>query len=121
MAAYWRVRLKNQDGEFARDAWERNEIGIWYGAWSAEDFRNAAARGRTSQEVADILNNLPAQQNLVESAAWDRPIQATNIDTVRRFFDKISEGDWVVVYLGAERAIALAQMHGVVYSDVTIH
>jgi hypothetical protein len=56
MVAYWRIRLKNQDGDFTGAAWERSEIGIWYGAWSAEDFRNTNDQHRSNQQIADILN-----------------------------------------------------------------
>jgi hypothetical protein len=94
MTAYWRIRLKNQDGEFADDAWRRNEVGIWYGAWSPDDFRNVDQPDRTNQQIADLLNNLPNQRNLIDSEAWDGPISASYIGTARRFFDKVAEGDW---------------------------
>jgi hypothetical protein len=32
---YWRVRMKyGACEELTREAWNRNEIGIWYGAWA---------------------------------------------------------------------------------------
>jgi hypothetical protein len=79
MVAYWRIRLKNQDGDFTGAAWERSEIGIWYGAWSAEDFRNTNDQHRSNQQIADILNELPAQQTLVTSGAWDSAIPSSYI------------------------------------------
>ncbi len=90
MSGYWRIRLKNQEGEYAEDAWKRDEVGIWYGAWSAEDFRTADDHRRTSQQVADLLNDLPAQQKLIECGAWDGPISGGYVSTARRFFDKVS-------------------------------
>jgi hypothetical protein len=119
MARYWRIRLKNQDGEFGSDAWERDQTGVWYGAWAIEDFRNASSGSQTNEHVADVLNNLPAQMMLIESGAWGRPIQNSSISTVRRFVDQIAEDDWVVMYLRDERGplLALAQMEGIVYSD----
>jgi hypothetical protein len=116
MTAYWRIRLKNQEGEYTHDAWKRDEVGIWYGAWSAEDFSNADDHRRTSQQIADILNRLPAQQKLIECGAWDGPIPGSYVSTTRRFFDKVSEGDWSVTYLADEQAIGIAQMYGVVLS-----
>jgi hypothetical protein len=117
MSAYWRIRLKNQDGDVTRDAWERGEVGIWYGAWTAEEFRNLNDQRRSNQQIADRLNELPAQQALVTSGAWDRGISSGSAGTARRFFDKISEGDWAVVYLEGDQVIALAQMDPVVASD----
>jgi hypothetical protein len=117
MAEYWRIRLKSPDRDCTFDAWERNEVGIWYGAWSAEDFRNADDQRRTNKQIADILNDLPAQRNLVESGAWDTPITPDSVNTALRFFNRISDGDWVVIYLEAGQRIALAQMSGAVCSE----
>lgn len=114
---YWRIRLKNQDGDFAQSAWRRSEIGIWYGAWSAEDFGNINNPGLSNEQIAVGLNGLPAQQTLIASGAWDGGIPSRYVSTARRFFDKISEGDWAIIYLEAEQVIALAQMDGVVNSD----
>ena len=113
---------ENQEGEFDRGAWERCEVGIWYGAWSAEDFISADVHDRTTQAVADLLNNLPAQQRLTDGAWCGDPIPGSYINPARRFFHKVQEGDWAVLYLRAKgeelsAAIALAQMGGVVYSD----
>lgn len=117
MPRYWRIRLKNQDGDFTQRAWERNQIGIWYGAWTAADFRKINNPGLSSQQIADSLNELPAQQALFNSGAWDGGIPSSYVSTARRFFDKISEGDWAVIYLEAEQVIALAQMAGDVKSE----
>jgi hypothetical protein len=117
MGGYWRIRLKNQEGDFTKDAWERSEIGIWYGAWGAEDFRNVNEQHRSNQQIADSLNELPAQQALVTSKAWDGPLSSGYVGTARRFFDKISEGDWAVVYLDTDQTLALAPMAGDVGSN----
>src|SRR5581483_6676759 len=59
---YWRIRMR--EGEFSTDhsqeAWDRNEVGIWYGAWSAEDF----AKAESSKDVAAYLSKLPEQRAL---------------------------------------------------------
>lgn len=38
---YWRIRMKYGGEELTREAWERNEVGIWYGSWTAEELETA--------------------------------------------------------------------------------
>jgi hypothetical protein len=71
MTNYWRIRLKNQDGDFTAAAWARGEIGIWYGGWSAVEFREACKQCQTNNEIADRLNSLPSQQRLIDNGSWD--------------------------------------------------
>jgi hypothetical protein len=41
-ARYWRVRMKVAGWhDRSEAAWERGEVGIWYGAWTASDWREA--------------------------------------------------------------------------------
>ena len=41
---YWRIRMKYGGEELTREAWERNEVGIWYGSWTAEELESARKR-----------------------------------------------------------------------------
>ena len=117
MARYWRIRLKNQDGDHAEAAWQRGEVGIWYGAWSASDYRNSRVNQRTNQEVADEWNALDAQEKLLDSGAWDGPIPASYVDPARRFFDKVSGGDFAIVYLPSKPAIGVGKFSERVLSE----
>lgn len=109
MSAYWRVRLKvrssSGDVELSRSAWDRDEVGIWYGAWTPVDLADANARSSERIEVALQLSALPAQRML----SWS--VSAGYVDTARRFND-ISEEDWVVLYLNDTREIGLAKVRG---------
>jgi hypothetical protein len=90
MSRYWRIRMRAFDRDWTREAWERDEIGIWYGVWSAEDFRRAMDRRQTADPV-QYLSNVPKQAAL----GWV-PTKAY-IDTARRFA-ALDTNDWVVVY-----------------------
>jgi hypothetical protein len=107
--AYWRIRLKH-DGDVSRQAWDRNEIGIWYGAWTANEFEAASSRSSTSRDVAVDLSALQGQRDL----GWN--VSASYVDTARRF-KNISDEDWVVLYLSDTREIALAKVRGPLCSD----
>jgi hypothetical protein len=110
MTAYWRIRLTNAEGEFTRRAWDRNETGIWYGAWTSNDFEAASSQSSASGEIAAQLSALPAQREL----GWN--VSASYVDTAWRF-KNISDEDWVVVYLSHTKEIALAKVHGPLRSD----
>lgn len=86
---YWRVRTRYSPTEedFTRRAWERNEVGIWYGAWTAEDFEIALQQ----DDPKDSLNRIQNEKGL----AWE--ISNGSIHTARRFFHEIKSRDWVVV------------------------
>jgi hypothetical protein len=109
MTAYWRIRLSNGEGEFTRRAWDRNETGIWYGAWTPADFEVASSRSSTDGEIAAHLNTVQAQRDL----GWQ--VSASYVGTARRF-KNISE-DWVVLYLSDTQDIALAKVRGPLRSD----
>jgi hypothetical protein len=89
MTAYWRMRLKAGDyGEFSRRAWDRDEIGVWYGSWTAEDLKAASSPSSTRGEIAANLSALQAQRDL----GWD--VSASWVDTAQRFKRIASESSW---------------------------
>ena len=55
----WRVRMKYspEEKDYSSTAWKHGEVGIWYGAWSVEDFEEA--RNRKEGSIEDHLNRLP--------------------------------------------------------------
>ncbi len=85
---YWRMRGRDADGhDRSAEAWARGEVGIWYGAWSAEDWRKANSHAPTSPK--EYLNELPKQRELL----WD--VTKSYVDTAHRF-ESIQSPDWVV-------------------------
>lgn len=54
---YWGIRMKFNGKPFEKRAWDRNVIGIAYGAWSAEDIEEAINRG-SDKAGAEFLNNV---------------------------------------------------------------
>jgi hypothetical protein len=109
MPAYWRVRLKvrseSGERELSRSAWDRDEVGIWYGAWTPQDLEAANSRSSNRMEIAASLTELRAQRDL----GWK--VTASYVDTARRFKD-ISDEDWVVLYLSDKQEIGLAKAKG---------
>lgn len=100
----WRVRMKYSPTErdFSFEAWKRGEVGIWYGAWSVEDFRKARETSKEQESLEGYLNRVPAQEELGDKAKIDR----RGMQTISRFFghsegdakhDALRENDWVVV------------------------
>ena len=87
----WRMRFRCNEHEVTEQAWKKNLIGIWYGAWTAEDF-NKAISLRTSDPI-EYLTNLPAQKAL----DWGGPFPKRFFDTAMRFWS-IGEEDWVFTY-----------------------
>jgi hypothetical protein len=52
-ATCWRIRLNDEYGNnFSQDAWDRNQVGVWYGAWSVEDFETAKLKSSNSTDIA---------------------------------------------------------------------
>jgi hypothetical protein len=82
-----------------RHAWERNEIGIWYGAWGATEL-NTALQGE------DPLTYL-SKVNKKRGLDWE--ISANCLNTAKRF-SSISPRDWVLLYF--EGTICLAHIRG---------
>ena len=91
----WRLRMSAHGKDYTEDGWQAGELGIWYGAWSADDLSHA--------RQADDLNALLEQQKL----GWK--VRKSYYDTAVRFRD-IAESDWVLVYLKRQRCLGLAQL-----------
>jgi len=88
MPRYWRIRVKDYSSEDRfPQGWARGEIGVWYGAWSANDFVAALQ----TKDPARFLSDLPAQREL------KMPVSKAWLDTASRFND-ITEEDWVFAY-----------------------
>ena len=84
MAAYWRIRLKNATGnDYSEDAWPRNQVGLWYGAWTAQDFETARSRSSTNTDITERLNDLPAEHDL----GWTVVHKILSEIAARRFDD----------------------------------
>ena len=81
----WRVRMKYspEEKDYSSTAWKHGEVGIWYGAWSVEDFEEA--RNRKEGSIEDHLNRLPTQRELIRLNA-QATVRKREIDTVKRFF-----------------------------------
>src|ERR1035441_7480260 len=85
---YWRIRMKyGAYEELTHEAWSRNEIGIWYGAWHAEELEPAL-------KSRDALEHL-TRANEKAGLDWDMPLLYLNL--VKRFVG-IDRKDWVVTY-----------------------
>jgi hypothetical protein len=116
---FWRIRVK-ADIPMERVAWKRNEVGIWYGGWRADDY-NAAMHtsSRSPADVANFLGELPQHKNNVmhwhdRTGAVSTSISKGAISTVRRFWD-IKETDWVYVYF--DEALHFARVCSEARSD----
>ena len=102
---YWRIRMRAGDfGDFSKQAWLRGEVGVWYGAWSADDLRQALRQ----PDPAGYLSSLPTQRAL----GWD--VSAGFFQTTKRFAD-ISANDWVLSYF--DSAIHLGRLTEPLRSD----
>ena len=75
--------------DHSEEAWNRGEVGIWYGAWTVDDLAKAEASGN----VPIYLTNLSAQKAL----GWE--ISDSSANAARRLRD-IPNGHWVVLYFG---------------------
>lgn len=72
------------------EAWNRDEVGIWYGAWTADDWKLA----NQSPDPIKYLSELPRQK----AVGWDNPaISAAAFKTIKRFCE-IRETDWIWVF-----------------------
>lgn len=95
---YWRIRMKyGAYEELTREAWGRDEVGIWYGAWGARDWRVALER----EDPLDHLSRVNRKAGL----NWDMP--ANFFSLVERFVS-IDPHDWVLVYF--DNALSLAHV-----------
>jgi hypothetical protein len=98
---YWRIRMKFDTDDVSGEAWQRNEVGIWYGAWTAEDWESA--KSKMPNNLCAYLSKVPAQE------ALGFEIKNSWRQTVKRF-NSISEMDWVVIFLRANQEIGLARV-----------
>lgn len=106
-ARFWRVRMKVRDrGDVSTTAWDRGEVGIWYGAWSAEELKRA--RQDNPREPWVQINGLEHQQAL----EWGNSL---DISTIERF-EKIGPDDWVVVFLSDRAQFGLAHLEPEMHS-----
>ncbi len=118
MTKYWRIRMKADGDEYSQKAWDRDEVGIWYGAWSAGDFKDSYKK-RDLDATVKSLNKLKVQKSLAKcSHYWrEHKIETQTIHTAKRFFEEMADDDWVVIFLENEKAIGLAQIKGPVQSN----
>jgi hypothetical protein len=105
---YWRIRSRCNDRDFSDETWARSEAGIWYGAWTAEDFNGV--RNDTESRSLKFLNSLPAQQAL----GWD--VKPLYLKTALRFAN-IGRTDWVLMYVPRDQAIGMARLEGKMESN----
>lgn len=85
----WRIRMRCNNHEVTKEAWEKGVVGIWYGAATAEEITRAL--NLNSREGQDFLMSLPNQLKL----NW------TGIDlNIPRRFSQIAEDDWIFTYYG---------------------
>lgn len=108
---FWRVRMKytgdkdNKDN--SEEAWNRDEVGIWYGAWSHKDFEIACKHNPLHPE--DELNKVEEQKNII---AWT--VSAGTVKMARAF-KEIRDPDWVVVCFGEN--ISIGKLNGPLLSS----
>lgn len=106
MVSYWRVRLKEESWrDRSREAWARNCVGIWYGAWAASDLEDAYQNSSDKRDIQKHLTDVLAQRKL----KWDGGVPLNYVDTAIRFRN-IQIGDWVILYLADQQELALAQI-----------
>ncbi len=84
---FWRIRFNCNGEELSSEAWHRDVIGIWYGAWNADDFEKAVGE----PDPARRLSSLTAQIAL----GWG--VSDAYVSTARRFWG-IDEEDRVFTY-----------------------
>ena len=105
---HWRIRMRvGIRGDLSQEAWERAEVGVWYGGWSAEDWRQA--QSLPERERVGLLTGVPHHVRL----GWGPRL---NVDAVYRF-DAIDPADWIVVYLAKRAELGLAQLEPGLFSD----
>jgi hypothetical protein len=82
----------------SKRAWKRGEVGIWYGAWSVDDWSTSL----TMPDQFRYLSELPQPSGRGE-------FRKTDFDTAKRFIS-ITENDLVVVFF--DESLYLARVHG---------
>jgi hypothetical protein len=105
-AKYWRVRMKyGAYEELTREAWDRDEVGIWYGAWGARDWRAASV----SKDPLRYLSRINRK------AGMNWKMRANDVSLVERFVN-IDPRDWVLVYF--DNTLSLAHVCSEIRSAV---
>ena len=102
----FRIRMKVDESDYSKDAWEDDKVGIWYGAWEPEDLKNAIAlleKGK-KEEALKCMADTPKQKKL----GWE--YTKSFFDTCRRFKKIEAKKDWVWVYFGDEHELHLGQL-----------
>jgi hypothetical protein len=96
---YWRVRInfRPTHEELSHEAWNRNEVGIWYGAWHAKELE-PALKSRDALERLSRANR---------RAGLDWEISSTFLNLAKRFVG-IESRDWVIAYF--ENSLHLAHV-----------
>lgn len=93
---YFRIRIKfDADEELTREAWERDEVGIWYGAWDERDLKAALRSEDPVKELTEV--------NKKRGLNWE--FVPAYVNTARRFAS-IDPQDWVVVYFDGSLGLA---------------
>lgn len=103
---FWRVRMRytpqKGDNDFSEKAWERGQVGIWYGAWSADDYYKAQT---PKQEY--LNSKVPAHHGLIQKLGTKVALGRNEINTIERFI-RMPQSDWVVACF--QNAIHLARL-----------
>ena len=93
---YWRIRMKlAYEEDLTREAWDRDEVGIWYGAWTAEDMYAVLNNEKDLQYLSKI--------NHTHGLDWD--VDKNALHTAKRFAG-IDECDWAIVYFDGVLGLA---------------
>ena len=104
---FFRIRGKDADRtDHSKRAWEKHQVGVWYGAWLPEELNEAIKRCQERDKGAalEYMNNTLGQQEL----GWK--YTPSFFDTCRRFKGITEKEDWVVVYF--EDTLYLGQLCG---------
>jgi hypothetical protein len=106
-ARYWRMRMTvGGVRDVSAEAWDRGQVGVWYGAWSAQELEQALEVDPA--DPARILRGLPHQLRL----EWGQ----LDLSTVLRF-QAIGPDDWVIVFLRDRAEFGLAQLEAGMRSE----
>jgi hypothetical protein len=94
--SYWRIRMKDdKQADHSEEGWKRNEVGIWYGAWTADDL----AKAEKMDNPLEYLAHVRAQMSL----GWS---PSNNFLNTARRFAGIPDGHWVILYFGSKLRVA---------------
>jgi hypothetical protein len=106
-AKYSRIIVRFPGHDKTREAWAKGIVGIWYGAWTAEEFERALAR----PDPIEYIASLPHQRAL----GWKPNPFPDACFKVGQEFARIAESDWVYSYF--DDSLHLGQLHGKLQSN----